>query len=65
VKMVIEETPDHSDQNIAEPFKNLEEIPFNCSPGKFTPSIFDIPSDVEFFEPQGMLNNEAVPNFQQ
>ena len=64
VKMSMEETPDHPDQNTAEPFENLEDTPFICSPGKFSTSIFEIPSGVEFFEPQGILNPEAIPNFQ-
>ena len=64
VKMSMEETPDHPDQNTAEPFENLEDTPFICSPGKFSTSIFEIPSGVEFFEPQGILNPEAMPNFQ-
>jgi len=61
VKMVIEETPDTTTQK---PFENLENTPFICSPGKFSTSIFEIPSDVEFFEPQGMLSPEEIPNFQ-
>ena len=61
VKIVIEETPDTTTQK---PFENLENTPFICSPGKFSTSIFEIPSDVEFFEPQGMLSPEAVPNLQ-
>ena len=64
VKMSMEETPDHPDQNTAEPFENLEDTPFICSPGKFSTSIFEIPSGVEFFEPQGMLSPEEIPNFQ-
>lgn len=58
IKMVIEET---SATNAQEPFENLENVEFYCEDWKLDASIFEVPTDVEFFEPQGMLNPSALP----
>ena len=64
IKMVIEETPEVSTQTAQGPLETLEDVEFKCEDWKLDATIFEAPSDVEFFETQGELSPEATPNLQ-
>jgi len=63
IKMVIEETATTNPQETQEPLESLEDVEFYCENWKLDAAIFEVPADVEFFEPQpqGMLNPSALP----